>query len=36
MGIFIDLDSIFGINLHYFTVHAHISPVTLGFGSFGF
>ena len=36
MGIFIDFDLIFGINLHYFAVYAHISPIMLGFGFFKF
>ena len=26
----------FGINLHYFAIYAHISPITLGFNLFGF
>jgi len=36
MGIFNDLDSIFGINLHYFMICAHISVIVLGFGLFRF
>jgi len=34
--IFIDLDSIFGIYLHYLMFYAHLSPITLGFGLFRF
>jgi len=30
-GIFIDLDSILGFNLHYLMFYAHNSPITLGF-----
>jgi len=26
----------FGINLHYFEIYAHNSPITVGFGLFGF
>jgi len=25
-------NSFFGINMHYFVIHAPISPITLGFG----
>jgi len=36
MGILDDLGSNFGINLHYLMFYAHISPIMLGFGFFGF
>ena len=36
IGIFVGLDSIFGIKLHYFMVYAHIFSITLGLGFFEF
>ena len=36
IGIFVGLDSIFGIKLHCFTVYAHIYPITPGLGFFEF